>query len=57
MKILGILIMIWAVCFSITMTNHFGGNWLPETTEELMCDITSIIILIFGNMVARHKKQ
>ena len=57
MKILGILIMIWAVCFSITMTNHFGGNGLPETTEELMCDITSIIILIFGNMVARHKKQ
>ena len=50
-KALGILLMIWVIIFSRTMTGHFGNNWFPESYEESMCDITSLILFILGNVM------
>jgi hypothetical protein len=56
-KVLGIIVLGWSVVFSSLETNHFGNNWTPQTKEEWICDITSIVLLICGIKLIRIKSK
>jgi hypothetical protein len=46
--LLGFICMTASVIFVIWETFHFGGNFIPQTKEELLCDIVAILLFITG---------
>ena len=34
--------------FAVTETIYFGSNWLPESKEEVACDIIAAAICLYG---------
>ena len=50
-RILGFTCLIWAVIFGHLETKHFGNNWLPQTNEEIICDLTSLLLCIAGSVL------
>ena len=51
MRRFGFILLIWAVVFGILETQYFGNNLLPESSEELLCDITSLMLCCAGLII------
>jgi hypothetical protein len=56
-QIFGIICLIWAIIFGLLETKYFGNNWLPQTNEEIICDLTSILLCIAGNILFWQKRK
>jgi len=57
-KTIGILLIIIAILFGWVETSHFGWNFLPASTFEAVCDLTSITIFVVGLlMLQKYKKS
>ncbi len=38
-------------------TQHFGNNWLPQSNEEVICDITALMVMIAGSVLFWKKRK
>jgi len=56
-RILGVIFIVWAIIFARLETNHFGNNWLPESNEEIICDITALLLSIAGHILFWQKRK
>jgi len=56
-RTLGIICLIWAVVFGRLQTEYFGNNWLPKTNEEIMCDLTALLLCICGSVLIWQKRK
>lgn len=56
-RVLGMILILYTITFQFTLTSHFGGNLFPETTEELLCDITTIILMVVSVMLTNYKDK
>jgi len=46
-RLIGLLMLTLTFIYVDIETNHFGGNWLPQSLAELACDM---VALIFGGL-------
>lgn len=54
-KLIGIICMIWGTIFCFLETEYFGNNFLPQSIAELICDVTSLLLVILGyNLFINH---
>ncbi len=53
-KIFGILVIIYGVWFGFKSTDYFGHNLFPESQEEWVTDITTIIIVLCGLIIVNE---
>tara|TARA_B110000285_G_scaffold130693_1_gene146851 strand:- start:257 stop:454 length:198 start_codon:yes stop_codon:yes gene_type:complete len=56
-RTLGIICLIWALVFGRLETEYFGNNWLPQTKEEIMCDLTALLLCICGSILIWQKRK
>lgn len=56
-RILGIVCLICAIIFGYLETKHFGNNWLPQTNEEIICDLTSLLLFMVGSFLFLQKRK
>jgi hypothetical protein len=49
--------LIWTVIFGHLETKYFGNNWLPQTNEEIICDLTSLFLCIAGCILLSQKRK
>lgn len=56
LKIISYLCIIWGTIFAFLYTNYFGNNWFPKTVEELICDITALLLIITGYYLNKKLK-
>ena len=56
-RIIAIICLIWALIFQRSQTEYFGNNWIPQTTEEIMCDITSLLLVICASIIIWQKRK
>lgn len=56
-KVIGTILLITALIFGRLETKYFGNNWLPQTKEEVICDIVSLIMCITGIILMLNRKQ
>lgn len=47
-QLIGFILIIASMIFVYWETKHFGGNLVPQTIQELFCDILSILLFIVG---------
>lgn len=50
-KIFGAFCILFAVIFTHLETKHFGNNFFPNTTEEIMCDLIALFLAIAGHII------
>ena len=51
------ILIIWAVIFARLETQHFGNNWFPQSNEEIICDLTALMVMIAGNILFWQKRK
>ena len=56
-NIFGFFCIILAVIFCFLETKYFGNNWLPNTPQEFLCDLVSLILLLSGYFLINFKTQ
>jgi len=56
-NLFGLVVLIYAFLFAIATSEHFGNNSLPQSREELVCDITSLILVISGSIIFNSGKD
>lgn len=56
-SIIGYVLMIYSVIFLFITTEHFGSNWWPKTTIELLTDISGLIIFLTGLFLSKIKNN
>jgi len=56
MRILGWNILVIAIYFGYVMTEHFGSNFLPQSKEEVLCDLVTLILGIIAYTLITRKK-
>ena len=56
-KAIGIICLIWALIFGILETNYFGNNLFPQTTAEIICDLTALLLSICGSVLIWQKRR
>ena len=39
-------LIIFILFFQVSMTDYFGSNLLPQSKEELLCDLMSLILIV-----------
>jgi len=54
-RIYGAICIVFGVIFAHLETIRFGSNMWPETNEELLCDIASLLLVIAGSILI-HKR-
>lgn len=54
-KIVGFIIILWAIVFAHLETEYFGGNFFPNSKEELICDITALLLGLCGYNIYKRK--
>ena len=47
-KYIGIILIMFGIVFGIIETSYFGGNFLPQSFAELICDILALIAMLVG---------
>lgn len=47
-KITGLLLVIFATTFARFETHYFGENWMPQSPQELACDVLALAICFIG---------
>ncbi len=53
----GVIYLVWAIIFGYLETKHFGNNWLPQTNEEIICDLTSLLLCTAGIVLFWRKRK
>lgn len=56
-KTIGFICGIWAFIFARLETKHFGNNMFPQTNEEIICDITALLLCICGGILFWQKSE
>lgn len=56
-RVYGMILIIWAVIFARLETQHFGNNWFPQSNEEIICDLTALMVMIAGNILLWQKRK
>lgn len=56
-RVFGIILIVWAVIFAQLETQYFGNNWLPQSKEELICDLTALMVMIGGSILFWYKRK
>lgn len=55
-KKLGVTLFLIAIIFAISETIYFGGNLLPESNAETICDGIVLAIVIVAGILLKQKK-
>jgi hypothetical protein len=50
-KIFGLICVVFAAVFGWQETIYFGNNLLPNSKEELMCDLASLLLAVAGHIL------
>jgi len=56
-KIFGFIVMNSAIIFARLETEYFGNNWLPQTKEEVLCDVAVLLLVVCGNILFWQKRK
>lgn len=56
-RVFGMILIIWAVLFARMGTQYFGNKWLPQSNEELIYDLTALMLMIAGSILFWQKRK
>ena len=55
-RVFGFILIMWAAAFATLETRYFGHNWTPQSNEEIVCDLTALLLMIAGHILLWQKQ-
>jgi hypothetical protein len=53
-KKFGIICLVFGLVFGLMETQYFGNNWTPQSKEEIMCDLASLLLSFAGFVLIKE---